>query len=172
MLTAISGPPPPSPLAGLPPIVFVSMDQDPAMAARISADAARLRARGGAVATVRVAPRVVGPSFFSDRRRATAYWGALPLCGRCQPPGVLGAPRCGALLAKGCPGRPRHSSSAEPSQQHLPTTAPNPSSLLNPIPQIPPCSSHVSPETSARVVQSLHEIGMLDERGYVTVDPR
>ncbi|EFN55357.1 hypothetical protein CHLNCDRAFT_134386 [Chlorella variabilis] len=52
---------------GLPPIVFVSMDQDPPMAARISACSARLRQRGGLTATVRVAPRVVYPTFFSDR---------------------------------------------------------------------------------------------------------
>ena len=44
------------------------MNQDPAMAQRISGCSAKLRALGAATATVRVAPRAVYPAFFSDRR--------------------------------------------------------------------------------------------------------
>ena len=36
----------------------------------------------------------------------------------------------------------------------------------------PPCSPRVTPEVSASVVAALHQIGMLDAAGYVTMDPR
>lgn len=70
------------------------------MAYRISRDAAMLASMGVPVATVRVAQRPVGPTFFSDR------------------------------------------------------------------------SSRVSPAVSAKVAAALRALGMLDERGLVTVDPR
>lgn len=84
----------------MPPTVFISMDEDPPMAYRISRDAALLRRLGVPVATVRVGQRAVGPTFFSDR------------------------------------------------------------------------SSRVPPAVSARVTAALRTLGMLDERGLVTMDPR
>ena len=67
--------------AGMPPVVFIAMDRDAGMAARISGDARHLRDMGVPTATVRVAPRVVHPAFFSDRR-----WGGWR---RCRQPGCL-----------------------------------------------------------------------------------
>ncbi|KAL4428346.1 hypothetical protein ABPG75_002435 [Micractinium tetrahymenae] len=85
---------------GFPPSVFVSMDEDPSMAAKITQDSATLRRMGVPTATVRVPMRPVYPTFFSDR------------------------------------------------------------------------SPRISPEASARIVAALHQINMLDERGFVTQDPR
>ncbi|KAL4858871.1 Gamma-glutamyl hydrolase A [Chlorella vulgaris] len=52
---------------GIPPTVFISMDQDPLMAARISAASQLLAQRNASTVTVCVAPRVVYPTYFSDR---------------------------------------------------------------------------------------------------------
>lgn len=80
--------------AGMPPVVFVSMDGDPYMAWKISQDSQILRNMSVPVATVRVTPRTLHPSFFSDRR-----WGGRG--------GVKGGGRRGARLIRGaCRGAP------------------------------------------------------------------
>ena len=138
--------------AGLPPIVFVSMDQDPPMAARISACSARLRQRGGLTATVRVAPRVVYPTFFSDRRCARlclhswqlaqpnpAGWELVAGAGGCLP---SRRPTCIALAPAPAVASPAASPpSPQPSKPLTPThPLTHPTHLLLPAPQLPPVS--------------------------------
>lgn len=209
-------------LAGMPPVVFIAMDRDPAMAARISGDARQLREMGVPTATVRVAPRVVYPTFFSDRRwvrewvdvwvvvgggrRAGARVGrrggrdkmhdlygacwataccacrdASPSTSRavCTPPAEF--PTTGVLIHLDCsfprvqpPCVPKGQRQCGGGAHQAVLSAPLHHTSLNPsfTCLLPVCSPRVSPEVSTSVVAALHQIGMLDDAGYVTMDPR
>jgi hypothetical protein len=152
----IPRPAPPCP-AGMPPVVFIAMDRDPSMAARISGDARHLRDMGVPTVTVRVAPRVVYPTFFSDRR-----WGSVLCWQGCVWRGAALPPPAVPAMAMTGP---------------IPTAlASSNIDIVSSYPQSPSpgltCSPRVSPEVSASVVAALRQIGMLDAAGYVTMDPR